>query len=412
MNGKLFTKNRGKKMKQIKLFFAVLVVLSLITACSEESMSPSGSDNTVPGQVSNVSVQNLPGGARITYKVPDDRNLLYVKAVCEISGRIREVKSSYYQNYLKMEGFGEAKEYVVKLYSVSRSEIASEPVEIMVCPTTPPFQNVFSTLDLYEDFGGATVRFKNPDEADLAISFLVVDSLGEWITAETQYTKRLNGQISLRGYDPEKRAFGVCIRDRWENRSDTLKKDLIPIFEEKLDIKKFKEVSLPGDEKAAWGWTMPHIWDGDIQNNTNLDKPGFHTDVNGVWPQSFTFSLGQRAKLSRFRYWQRGQYISFADRNVSKFEIWGSNDPARDGSWDSWTRLAVCESQKPSGLPLGQTSQEDMALIVAGEEFPISIEMPSVQYIRIRVTETFSGAPCFYIMQVAFWGSVEEESVE
>lgn len=398
-------------MKRSKTFLSLLLLVSVcVIACNEEYMEPVGSDGTVPSVVTQVTVENLPGAAKITYKIPDDRNLLYIRGVCELDdGSVREAKATFYQNYLKIEGLGQSKEYKVRLYSVSRTEVQSDPVEVTIFPTTPPVQTVFSSLSMREDFGGATVTFENPDEADVAISFLVIDSTGEWMTAETQYTKRLNGQISIRGYDPEVRMFGVCVRDRWENRSDTLKKKLTPIFEEKLNIAQFQEVYLPGDEKAAWGWNMPNIWDGNIQNNTNIDKPGFHTDVT-VWPQSFTFSLGSKAKLSRFRYWQRGQSCAWADRNISKFEIWGSNAPAADGSWESWTLLQTCEAKKPSGLPLGQTSQEDMDLLVAGEEFSIPIDAPAVRYIRIRVLETFSGAECFYIMQVAFWGAVEENA--
>ena len=200
------------------------------------------------------------------------------------------------------------------------------------------------------------------------------------------------------------RKFGVYIKDRWNNRSDTLIKELVPIFEKQLDRTKFQEIHLPTDQLAAWGWVMPNIWDGVIVNNTNVDKPGFHTSP-GVWPQWFSFSLGVKSKLSRYKFWQRGSWVAFTDRNIKKFEIWGSNDPASDGSWDSWTKLLECESIKPSGLPIGQQSPEDLALVGAGEEFIFPDNTPAVKYIRIKVLQTWSGAQSFYIMQVAFWGA-------
>jgi hypothetical protein len=285
--------------------------------------------------------------------------------------------------------------------------LVSEPFHIQVRPQLPPVLEAYESLNLFEDFGGATVNFKNPSEGDLNIVMLTPDENGDWQTADIYYTKKDEGYFSVRGYDPIARKFAVYVQDRWNNRSDTLIKDLMPIFEEQLDRRKFAEYVLPTDEQPAWGWVMPNIWDGIIVNNTNVDKPGFHT-APGQWPQHFTFSLGVEAKLSRFRFWQRGSWIAFTDRNIKKFEIWGSNTPAANGSYDGWSLLLEGESVKPSGLPMGDNSTEDLALVGAGEEFVFPAGTPSVKYIRIKVLETWSGANSFYIMQVAFWGAEAE----
>jgi hypothetical protein len=388
-----------------KYYTLPLTLCILLTSCKEEILGPLETGGAPPPAVSDARVENYPGAAKITYSVPDAKNLLYVKAEYFSNGIKRETKSTFYQDFVELKGFGEAKEYEVKLYSVSRSEQMSEPVTVIVHPLQPPVQETFASLALTEDFGGATVSFLNPSQAELNIIMLTTDENGDWVTADILYTKKENGYFSVRGYDTIPRKFGVFVKDRWDNTSDTLVQELTPIFEKHLDRTKFQEVVLPGDQAPAFGWVMPYIWDGVIVNNTNVDKPGFHTSPNGVWPQWFTFSLGVKAKLSRFRYWQRGSWISFTDRNIKKFELWGSNDPAPDGSWESWTLLTAGESSKPSGLPPGQNSQEDLDLIAAGEEFLIPSSAPAVKYIRIKVTETWGGADSFYIMQVAFWGA-------
>ncbi len=383
--------------------------MTFILSCSEENERvPATSDSTIPGQVSNIRVERLPGSVKLTYGMPGGQSLSYVKAECTINGVLRQVKASSYTNNLTVEGFADTSVYTINLYSVNRSELASEPVSVHAKPLSPNFQEVFKNINLVRDWGGATVFFDNPNEADLAITLIYVDSTGFWNQGETVYTKKQKGSVSVRGFEPEETKFGVYVRDRWNNTTDTLIKDLIPRFEKQLDRTKFREVSLPGDQKAAWGWTMPHIWDGDIQNNTNIDKPGFHTAINGVWPQWFTFDLGveQGAKLSRYKFWQRGQAASFNDRNIKKFEIWGSMNPNPDGSFDeSWTLLMDAESIKPSGLPLGQLSEEDVQVVINGDEFSFSLDVPYVRYIRIKVKETWTKAPEFYIMQVAFWGA-------
>src|SRR5690606_24162556 len=103
-----------------------------------------------------------PGGARVTYSIPDDQTILYVKAVFESHmGQEREVKSSVYKNYIDLDGFGDTNEYTVKLFAVNRSEIQSEPIECKVQPLTPPIYDVFESLEASEDFGGVNTKFTN-----------------------------------------------------------------------------------------------------------------------------------------------------------------------------------------------------------------------------------------------------------
>jgi len=92
-------------------------------------------------------------------------------------------------------------------------------------------------------------------------------------------------------------------------------------------------------------------------------------------------------------------------------EIWGSVDPNSNGSWDdSWTYLMTIESVKPSGLPMGQLSDEDRQLILDGEEFTFPSDIPPVKYIRFKILETWSGAKNqWFMMEVSFWGSEEKQ---
>jgi len=391
--------NLNKLLRRGLLGIGFVTVIS----CQEKVLAPVGGTGNVPGPVSNVLVTPGPGMVTISYDLPDAKDLLYVKAVVDVNGTSREVKASFYENQLEIKGFGDTRSYEVLLYAVSRAEVPSEPVRVTVTPDTPPLMRTFESLDLFEDFGGATVSFSNDAEGELNIVVLTTDEFGDWTTADVLYTKRPQGYFSVRGYDVEPRKFGVYVKDRWNNVSDTLVKELTPVFEKQLDRTKFFEYRLPTDELPAWGWVMPNIWDGIIVNNTNVDKPGFHTDP-GAWPQHFTFGLGVEARLSRFRFWQRGSWMAFSDRNIKKFELWGSNDPAPDGSYDGWTLLLEGESVKPSGEPMGTNTAEDLALVGEGEEFVFPPGTPSVKYIRMKVTETWSGANSFYIMQVAFWG--------
>ena len=396
----------------MKYFIAIIACMLFFFSCSEENnRAPVTKDSTIPGQVSNVRAESLPGAIKLTYDLPSGQSLSYVKAECVMkNGEVRQVKATAYQDTLTVEGFGDTSTYTIQLYSVNRSELASKPVSIQARPLTPEFQNVFKTVQLIEGWGGAVVTFKNPNETDLAISLIYVDSMGFWNDGQTFYTKQKSGQFAIRGFKPQKTTFGVYIRDRWNNTTDTLTANLLPRFEKRLDRLKFKEVDLPGDAPyGGWNWVMTNLWDGLVSNPDFDACPGYVTAANGTWPQWMTMDLGlaNGVKLSRYRMWIRGGGVGemFQNQCVKKFELWGSMKPNPDGSWDnSWTFLLAGEITKPSGLPAGQFSDEDRQVIFDGEEFEMPLDVPLVRYIRVKVLETWGGVESFHFVELAFWG--------
>jgi hypothetical protein len=59
------------------------------------------------------------------------------------SGATRVVKSSTYTNEILIDGFPDTKPQTVKLYAVSKAEVVSDPVDVIVEPKTPIFNLVF-----------------------------------------------------------------------------------------------------------------------------------------------------------------------------------------------------------------------------------------------------------------------------
>ncbi|MDD4591821.1 MAG: DUF4959 domain-containing protein, partial [Parabacteroides sp.] len=125
--------------KYICLLICCIVFLS---ACKQEVLEPYFKDSTVPTKVSNINVESLPGAVKIMYDLPNDKAISYIKASCMINGKLRETKSSIFQNTITIEGFPDTTNYQVNLYSVSRSEISSEPVRVDVKPLLSPYLKV------------------------------------------------------------------------------------------------------------------------------------------------------------------------------------------------------------------------------------------------------------------------------
>ncbi|MDX1702615.1 MAG: DUF5000 domain-containing lipoprotein, partial [Melioribacteraceae bacterium] len=119
---------------------------------------------------------------------------------------------------------------------------------------------------------------------------------------------------------------------------------------------------------------------------------------------SVSFDLGVIGKLSRIRIQQRTDSFIFAEGNIRKFEVYGSEELILDGSYDNWTLIGDFESIKPSGLPMGQLSNEDLTVANEGEDFIFDLNAPNVRYIRIKVTETWAGGDNFQISELTIFG--------
>ncbi len=163
-----------------------------------------------------------------------------------------------------------------------------------------------------------------------------------------------------------------------------------------LDKSKFKAVYLPSDVTSAWGWVMPNLWDNNLGT-------GFHTPDVG-FPLTFTIDLGTDASLKSIIIWQRlDRDQVFQKGNMKKFEIWGSNNPASDGSFTDWTKLLTGTSIKPSAG--NDITNEDIAYASAGEKYEFPEDIPNVRYIRFNVLEVWKKeTPYTHIMELTLTG--------
>ncbi|MDR2955156.1 MAG: DUF5126 domain-containing protein [Prevotella sp.] len=398
-----------------KYIYSIICLLILLAySCEEDKLEPLF-DDSAPAKVSDIQVENLQGGVKITYVTPNDENLLYVKAVYTLAdGSVHEVKSSYYKNSLVLEGFADTISYTANIYSVSRGEKMSEPTPVTFKPLLSPIKIAFASLELTETFGGLRVTFENEAEANLRFSVVTTDTVGDMIQADTYYTKRKDGNFAVRGYQPEERLFGVTIRDRWNNMTDTVYARLTPIYEEQLDKGKFKEVKLPGDTYDGHiSSNMTKLWDGKLGTGGGEI---FHTKPGSGLPQYFTFDLGGIYSLSRFKLFHRdgtGSDGMYTGGDPKIYEIWGSNDPDSDGGWENWVLLKECESIKPSGKPQGEVTPEDKQFAgVDGEDFEFDDGLGEYRYLRFRTVKVWGALDHMYIAELTFWGKPQDKEEE
>lgn len=395
--------------KQIKLWIGCLLLLS--AACAENIEPGPNRQGEKPDPITQYNVVSIAGGAIITYDVPNNTDLRYVKAVFTLAdGKVRENKASVYKNSITVDGFPEAGEYRVDLVTVAVGDVESEPTPIDVTVLTPPYRQTLKQLaeegNITPTFGGIRLLFENETNAAIAIHVIAKTDEGQWERAHDYYTQLAAGVINVRGYPAQSRDFGIYITDRWNNRSDTLIGAYLPIHEVMMDKSKFREFNLPTDTwQAHTGFRTPSVlWDGNDWVATTI----FHTAPGTGIPQHFTFDMGVKANLSRFLMYSRLDR-EYAFNHPKVFELWGSNDPAPDGSWESWTLIGTYNSIKPSGLPLGENTTDDINYARAGEEFDVEFQEESYRYLRWRTLDTWGGNSDVALGELTFFGTVDEE---
>jgi hypothetical protein len=421
-------------MKKLRVLFSLGLFVLYQTSCTKPVNLCS--DESTPKPISNPQVQNLPGAAKISYTLPDNPNLLYVKAVWEYKGVSHEAKSSLYDNSVLLEGFNDTLQHEVKLYAVSNCEKPSDAVTANVQPQRAPIWGVYYSLVVVPTWGGINISYQNPTGANIIVGVVVKDSLGAWQHVDFNYSKQTSNNFNIRGFTQNPTpplkyyVFGVYVKDRWDNRTDTLVPNsngsppgLAPWYEELVDKSKFRDVRpnnypvpqvppLPisggpivNAVDYSSSYPMTKLWDG---NSTKSSM--FHTKQNVDQPVWIPFDLDQtgvtKYKLSRFKIWQRseGSY-PFNHGNPHKWEIWGTNNPS---SAANWVKLGSYEMIKPSGYAVGINSDEDNQVAINGQEYDFPLNVPAVRYLAIKSVDCWASIGgtygFFHLYELSLWG--------
>jgi len=406
----------GKK----KLLYMLPLFLTAMAGCKREDFNtPADTNSNPPGLVSNVSVTNQNGKAVLTYTLPADNDLLYVKAAYETSpGVATQVIASRYTNTLTVDGFGDTLQHTIKLYAVNSSEKASSAVDVTVNPLTPGYIQARRSLTVSVTFGGFTITAKNPARDNLAI-IPIVDTSGKGLWVQTTGMDNLYGNDTvitgtIRNQPSVARKYGFVVRDRWFHYSDTLFLTLTPLFEQQLDKSKFSTLVLPNDAVVLTngGTTWPYyMYDG----NYHPGWPStYFTVESSTVPQMVTLDLGQQHTFSRFQinpYKEVGNFY-YVRGNVKDFEVWGSNSPdlsdpvgVNNLPGASWTKIGTYHVIKPSGSAYQTETTADQQAAYNGWQFDFPTGLSNYRYIRIRQLSNWQGSYFITIAELTLWGN-------
>lgn len=390
-------------------YLSCIVLILAFFSCSEKEQLPISGSLGKPGTVTDVVVAPTAGGAVVSYKIPNSEDLLAVKCLYTVTnGREYEITASYYENKLLLQGYNDTLEHTAMLYAVNRAQELSDPIEIKFNPLESALSKAVKSVSISADFGGACFNWNNPEKAPITAEFLGVDSIVGTMNTLNIVTSDIRDNVyNIRGYDPKPFKFSMILSDNYENYSDTISAEVVPMFEEKLNKKNMRLMNLTNDKSLT-------NWEGRDEYVLDDDHSTFGCYITNALPgASTTVDLGIVAKLSRFVIHQRldnfGTNIAYGHGNPKSFDIYiCDHEPSSDGDWSEWTKVKECEIVKPSGSPGSTVTDLDMEVARNGHEFVFDLAQEPVRYIRLVFYTTWTGTTFCNIADFDFYGSVQE----
>jgi len=355
-------------MKNILILLAV--VSFFIYSCDDAPDYSDPVNKVPPSSVLNPKVENINGGAVITYDLPKENDLLGVKAIYSLndSGEILEMFSSAQNDTIVLKGFADTKERIIQLITINNSFTESVPIDVMIKPLTPPIDLIRETLSAVPSFGGVYATWSNIYEENIAISLLFEDDQGYFVEDDTHYSASETGGFAFRGFESELMKFRITIRDRWGNYAEPYEFELTPFYEEEIlpfdpsnQTKPLWDIAYGAfDGTRAWrggflepgggGWnalysgarmTWGILVDGetDVYNNRwgmfykpRLSHyfPDAEEDLTYFHPSYFIIDLNNEIVPSRFKFWA----MWLAETFPNEIEVWGTTSTPKGGPED------------------------------------------------------------------------------
>jgi hypothetical protein len=394
--------------KKHVLCLAVGTIL-LFLSCSEKNLEPITSSKGKPETIIiDGEPTGIPGGAIIHFRLPEDGDILSIKAVYTLTnGTKRESMTSFYGNEIVMEGYNDTLEHEAMLYTINRAQEISEPVPVKFTPLKSALTKTMESVSITNDFGGASFTWRNEEEAPLTFELYAQDEHGEMQIVRIISSSSDSAGYTIRGYQSVPQKFGIIISDIFDNFTPMLLPEngtITPFAEAKLDKKIMKVMILDNDVSFD-------NYEGTKEKMIDDDVTTFgHT--SSTWPVSFTLDLGKTAKLSRLVHYQRTDGSPtrlYREANLKAWEIYAcENTPSQSGDWNEWFKVTDCIIIKPSNSPVGTVTDEDIIAAEAGHEFGFPLSMQPFRYLRFKLISSWGSLWYFYPAEWSVYGEYAE----
>jgi len=392
------------------IYILLFTIVTWTYSCKKEN-----TDITAPGELTNISITPLNGGAQIDYTLPTDSDILYVKASYTNSLGENVFKSaSRYTNSIQIDGFNDTLQHHVKLTVIDKAGNQSKGIEKVFNPLISYIYLVNKSIDLSPTLGGVTIKWENISAKPVFVYVYYTYNSKE--ESRILSSDRVNEQLTIRGLDSVKYDFSVKVEDFKGNQTQKeYKASLKPLFEEKIDKSTWTLESSLSVNGNAWEGLTVNFWDDVIDTKDSPSDNSYfiiNRDNNGGslnYPMDIVINMNKKIVLNRFKVWQRAyeyiagnngvsqNYYYYKSENLRSFNLYASNDKSQ------WLLIGSFDIGDPKDEN-GNVPSDKITEAINGHEFELPQATEPFQYLKFSITSNYGSETNIYGSEITLYG--------
>ena len=391
----------------MKKLLLLTILIFAVNSCSKQD----DGDTTPPSVLTIDSVTPTNGGGIISYTLPNDDDILYVRAEYTNSNGVDVSRaSSSYNNSIEIDGLNQTTALTITLYVVDQNYNQSAPIYVELVPLDSFIYLVQESIEVNTDLGGFRITWENIQSKTVYVFVHINNGTEEEIRILS--SNNSSESIAVRGLPSEEITISTRIEDFDEN-STTLeeKGTLTPLFEQVIDKSTWTLVASQSVNGNAWEGASANFWDDVIDTtNNNSDNSYFMIwrDLNGGsldWPLDLVIDLNKNVKITRFTVWQRAFWYNgpsdvpyyFQEENMKSFNLYASNDA------QVWEELGQFDIGDPRDSE-GNIPQSALDSAANGHEFELDEVSESFRYLKFSVTSNYGSEAYVNGSEITMYG--------
>ena len=394
-----------KKQLNKAVLFLLFIFAAIISCSDHEDL-----DTSPPGVLSNVSVTPTNGGGIISYTLPSDDDILYVKAVYTNSQGEEVFRvSSKHNTSVEITGLSQLTPVNVKLFVVDLNENVSETVSIDFTPLKSFIFFVQESIQISPDLGGVKITWENIASKTVFVYVHILEGADEVIRILS--SNNAEESIFIRGLAPSEISISTKVEDFDGNITELEEKGrYTPLFEEKIDKSTWTLVSGQSINGNAYEGKTVNFWDDVVDTvETDADNSYFIAtrDNNGGslnFPLDIVIDLNKNVKIQRFIVWQRAYWYQgggvtyhYQEENIKSFNLYASSDAQ---TWNLLGEFDIGDPRNAAGEIPATAFQE----AIDGHEFSLENTSEAFRYLKFQITSNYGSTQITVGSEITLFG--------
>lgn len=394
-------------MKTIKILAILLIPIITLIGCKDDE----NQDSTPPGILTIENITPTNGGGIISYTLPNDSDILFVRAEYTNSLGIDVYRvSSSHNDSIEIDGLNQNTPVQVRLFVIDENENMSQPVEVEFTPLPSFIFLVQESISIAPELGGVKIEWDNIAEKTVYVHLHIVNGGEEEIRILS--SNSASESIFVRGLESVEMTFLTKVEDFDGNITDLEEKaTLTPLFEEMIDKSTWTLMSQLSVNGNAWEGETTAFWDDIVDTaETNSDNSYFiiWRDQNGGtldWPLDIVINLNKNVRIHRFKVWQRAFWYNgptgipyyYQEENMRSFDLYASNNSV------DWTLLGQFDIGDPSDEN-GNIPQDFIDAAADGHDFDLEGVSEKFNYLKFSITSNYGSDTYVHGSEITLWG--------